>query len=250
MDYFKLIRVFFDFAFENPEKIKPNHIALYSFCVEHCNRLGWKQKFGLPTTMAKDAIGIRSYNTYISALNDLVEFGFIVMLEKSKNQYSANIIALSGFNKALDKALDKALIKHSTKQSESTVQSIDSIDKQYTSIQINQLTKYNKEIKVFLKTLEDDKFNFKNSLLDLGIEKQIVNDWLKVRKDKKASNTETAFNAIKLQIEKSNLSAADCIKKAVENSWAGFKADWLNKNQSGKKDHPSILRGGTVYEQF
>ena len=60
MDYFKLTRDFWDFAFENPEKIKPNHCALFLFIVEHCNRLGWKEKFGLPTTMTKDAIGIRS----------------------------------------------------------------------------------------------------------------------------------------------------------------------------------------------
>jgi len=53
MDYFKLTRAFWDFAFENPEKIKPNHCAMYLFIVEHCNRLGWKEKFGLPTTMVK-----------------------------------------------------------------------------------------------------------------------------------------------------------------------------------------------------
>jgi uncharacterized phage protein (TIGR02220 family) len=133
MDYFKLTRHFWDFAFENPEKIKPNHCAMYLFIVEHCNRLGWKAKFGLPTTMVKDAIGIRSYNTYIETLNDLVEFGLIEMIEKSKNQYSSNIIAISNFNKALDKALDKATLKHVTKQSESTIQSIDSINKQYTN---------------------------------------------------------------------------------------------------------------------
>ena len=132
MDYFKLTRAFWDFAFENPEKIKPNHCALYLFIVEHCNRLGWKKKFGLPTEMSKEAIGIRSYNTYIQTLNELVEFGLIELIEKSKNQYSSNIIAISNFDKALDKALDKASIKHATKQSESTIQSIDSINKQYT----------------------------------------------------------------------------------------------------------------------
>lgn len=31
------------------------------------------------------------------------------MIERSKNQYSSNIIALSDFDKALDKALDKAM---------------------------------------------------------------------------------------------------------------------------------------------
>ena len=145
MDYFKLTRTFWDFTFENPEKIKPNHCALYLFIVEHCNRLGWKRKFGLPTTMAKDAIGIRSYNTYINTLNDLVEFGLIEMIEVSKNQYSSNIVAISNFDKALDKALDKASIKHVTKQSESTIQSIDSIDKHITNKQINN--KANLEIR-------------------------------------------------------------------------------------------------------
>ena len=138
MNSYELSRVFFNFSFENPERINPNHIALYFFCIEHCNRLGWKDKFGLPTTMAKEAIGIRSYNTYIKTLQELVDFGFIKMIEKSKNQYSSNIIALSKNDKALDNALDKAFIKHASKQSESTQQSIDSIDKPITNKQINQ----------------------------------------------------------------------------------------------------------------
>lgn len=137
MNSYELSRKWFNWCFENPEKIKPNHTALYFFCVEHCNRLGWKQKFGLPTTMAKEAIGIKSYNTYINTLNDLVEWGFIEMIERSKNQYSSNIVTLSNFDKALDESLDKALIKHDTKHCQSTEQSIDSIDKQETSKPIN-----------------------------------------------------------------------------------------------------------------
>jgi len=131
MNSYDLSRKWFDWSFENPERINPNHTALYFFIIEHCNRLGWKEKFGLPTTMAKEAIGIRSYNTYINTLNDLVEFGFINLIEKSKNQYSSNIVALSNFDKAHNKALDKALIKHGTKQRES----ISSIDKQETNKQ-------------------------------------------------------------------------------------------------------------------
>lgn len=139
MNGYELSRNWFDWCFENPEKIKPNHTALYFFAVEHCNRLGWKDKFGMPTTMAMEAIGIKSYNTYINTLNDLVKWGFIEMVQRSKNQYSANIIALSNFDKAVDKALDKALIKHLTKQSESTGESIDSINKQETSEPIKQV---------------------------------------------------------------------------------------------------------------
>lgn len=138
MTSYDLSRNWFDWCFENPEKINPNHSALYFFCIEHCNRLGWKEKFGLPSTMAKDAIGIKSYNTYISTLRDLVEWGFIKMISVSKNQYSANIVALSKNVKAHNKALDKALIKHVTKQVQSTIQSIDSIDKPLTNKPINK----------------------------------------------------------------------------------------------------------------
>jgi len=128
MNGYELSRIWFDWCFENPEKISPNHSAVYFFAIEHCNRLGWRKKFGFPTEMVKDAVGIKSYNTYIKTLNDLVEWGFIEMIERSKNQYSANIVALSKFDKALDKALDKAIVKHVLKQSES----IDSIDKPLT----------------------------------------------------------------------------------------------------------------------
>jgi len=132
MDIYSLTRNFWDYSFENPDKLKPNHAAIYFFAIEHCNRLGWKPKFGLPTTMAKDAIGIRSYNTYIETLSDLIDFGFIELVEKSRNQYSSNIIALSNFDKATTKALDKAFIKHSTKQGIKQGESTSSIDKQDT----------------------------------------------------------------------------------------------------------------------
>lgn len=155
MNYYSLMRNFWDFAFANPEKIKPNHCAVYCFAVEHCNRLGWKEKFGFPTEMVKDAVGIASYNTYIKTLNELVEFGLIVMIQKSINQYSACVIALSKFDEAHNKALDEATIKHSIKQEESTVQSTiqstvqsnDSIIRpiyQSTNLQINQSISKNK----------------------------------------------------------------------------------------------------------
>lgn len=129
---YDLSRTWFDFCFENPEKVNCNHTALYFFIIEHCNRLGWKDKFGLPTTMAMEALGIRSYKTYKKTLTDLTEFGFVEMVEISKNQYSSNIVALVNFTKALTKALDKALAKHSIKHIPKQVQSNDSIDKQVT----------------------------------------------------------------------------------------------------------------------
>lgn len=99
-------------------------------------------------------------------------------------------------------------------------------------------------------------FSFKQSLIDLGVSEQIAVDYLAVRKAKRAANTETAFNRIKSEIEKSGASANDCIKLAVERSWQGFKAEWYrNANSDSKKssrlDHPfTNFDNKTNYEQF
>lgn len=143
MNIFNIYRSFWNYAFENPEKIKPTHIAIFSFAVEHCNRLGWKKKFGLPTSMVMEAIWIKSYASYKKAFDELIDFWLIEIIEFSKNQYSSNIIALKEFDKAPTKALDKALQKHHTKHSQSTA----SINKQDNKEQINK-EQINKEQEV------------------------------------------------------------------------------------------------------
>ena len=160
MNIYDLSRNFFNFSFENPEKIKPNHIAIYFFAVEHCNRLGWKQKFGFPTSMVLEATGIKSYSVYKKTFDELVEYNFFTVIEYSKNQYSSNIIALKENYKAHDKAIDKALIKHTSKHMVKQCESIVSIDKQIynnTNTQINKSTDAENSIE-FLHTqnLEDN----------------------------------------------------------------------------------------------
>jgi hypothetical protein len=96
--------------------------------------------------MVMDAIGIKKHQTFIEYLHDLVDWGFITMVQKSTNQYSANIISLQNAlpkpDKAHGKALDKAMVKHRAKQGtstgQSTGQSKDSINKQVNIEPINQ----------------------------------------------------------------------------------------------------------------
>ena len=141
---YQLSRSWFDFCFDNPEKISPNHTAIYFFAIEHCNRLGWKEKFGFPTQMTMDAIGIKKHQTYIKYFNELCEWGFFRLVQKSSNQYSANIISLQVALPKNGKALDKAFITHAAKQTESngqsTRQSNGTIDKQQTIKPLNQET--------------------------------------------------------------------------------------------------------------
>lgn len=138
MNSYELSRSFTDWCFANPEKVKPIHYAIYFFAIEHCNRLGWKDKFGFPSQMVMEAIGVKNWRTYSNGLDELVEFGFIQMIEISKNQYSSNIIAIVKNTKAHTKALDKALSKHIPKHIPKHSQSTVSIDKQLNNITKNK----------------------------------------------------------------------------------------------------------------
>lgn len=134
---YELSRQWFDFCFDNPEKISTNHHAIFFFAIEHCNRLGWKEKFGFPTQMAMDAIGIKKHQTYIKYFLEICDWGFFVLIQRSVNQYSANIISLNLPTPKNGKSLGKAIITHAAKQINPMGQSNSSIDKPYNHITIN-----------------------------------------------------------------------------------------------------------------
>lgn len=74
--------------------------------------------------------------------------------------------------------------------------------------------------------IKKPKFQFKKSLLNLGVDENLVDDFLLVRKAKRAANTETVFNSLKTQIDLAKISPNEAIRLTVERSWATFKADW------------------------
>jgi len=72
-----------------------------------------------------------------------------------------------------------------------------------------------------------EKFNFLKSLIKLGTDKKVADEFMEVRRRLKAVNTETAFKGIEREIKKSRLTPTECIKISVERSWKGFKAEWV-----------------------
>ena len=145
LNSYELSRCFINFAFDNPEKISPNHYAIYFFAIEHCNRLGWKTKFGFPTMMACDAVGIKKPQTFIKYFNDLEDWGFIKVVERSKNQYSANIISLISATPKKGEAMDKAMVKHAASKGQSN----SPINKQVNNITIEQEIDSSKLLSLF-----------------------------------------------------------------------------------------------------
>lgn len=76
--------------------------------------------------------------------------------------------------------------------------------------------------------LPTNSFDFRKSLIEYGFEEDLVDDWLKVRKTKKATNTKTAFKSFISEIESRECNINDMLKTAVTGSWSGFKHKWVD----------------------
>lgn len=76
------------------------------------------------------------------------------------------------------------------------------------------------------------KFDFRSSVIGLGVPPNIVDDWLSVRKTKRATNTETAFSMLAREVEKTcslypMATPEILVKIAVERNWMGIKCDFF-----------------------
>lgn len=94
MDIFKLISSFIEFCEKNPEKVNNTASALYLYILNLNNKLGWPDKFGLPRDFAMTILGTSSHKTYTKAVQNLIDWGFLKVISKSKNQYQSNVFAM------------------------------------------------------------------------------------------------------------------------------------------------------------
>lgn len=79
-------------------------------------------------------------------------------------------------------------------------------------------------------------FSFRKSLYALGIEKSLVDDFLKNRRLKKLANTETAFKNLVIEFKKNGTDINGLMNTIVSNGWASFKNSWeIRKEKSSAK---------------
>ena len=71
--------------------------------------------------------------------------------------------------------------------------------------------------------------------IPIGVSEEVWNDFVTLRKSKKASLTLTALKGISREADKANLSLQEALEMCCSRGWAGFKADWVKENQSTNK---------------
>jgi len=65
-----------------------------------------------------------------------------------------------------------------------------------------------------------------------GVTVGVWQDWLKLRKSKKAAVTQTALDGIQREADKAGVSLQTVLETCCERGWTGFKAEWLQPKQS------------------
>ena len=101
-------------------------------------------------------------------------------------------------------------------------------------------------------------FNFRKSMLDYGFNEMLVDEWLAIRKNKKAVNSEFSFNSFISQIEKSGAEKNEALRTIAEKQWAGFNHIWLKntnnnnsngiENETDRRARESAKRKQEIYE--
>ena len=141
------------------------------------------------------------------SINDEIYEGFFLLLPSKK------ILLVKNFNQSSKKIL-LPLVKNFNPQKK-------------LSKEINQNKKGDaKNSKLNGKSIEQ--FSFANELKKLGADNQMINDWMLVRKNKKASNSETSFKNFMTQVEKSKLPLNTILEICIVRDWKGFNASWLS----------------------
>lgn len=88
-------------------------------------------------------------------------------------------------------------------------------------------------------------------LLERNIDEQLANDFLQVRKAKRAPLTLTAIEGLEREAGKANLSFEQVIRLCVERGWQGFSASWsIPSNAPAVNDFNSQDYGKPVIPNF
>ncbi len=210
MTGYDLTKYWFNMVWESPE-LSGNHTALYLWICEIWNRLGHPEQFQITSQECMRGMSAKTYKTYKKCLDDLIEIGVVKMVKKSTNQYQCNIIGLVKNDKAKYKALSKAL---TNAVAEAPTKPLPIFIKPQTT---------NHKPQTVSPTAT---FNFRDFLIDAGASIALADDWIKVRKQKKGTQTETALKHFLREVEKSGLSVDEVLRICIIKNWVGFESTW------------------------
>ena len=87
-----------------------------------------------------------------------------------------------------------------------------------------------------------------------GVTEMVWQDWLKLRKEKKAAVTQTALDGIEREAKKAGVSLQTALETCCARGWTGFKATWMEEKmtpaQKAQNNMHQLTRGLTAPKPF
>lgn len=187
---------------------------------------GWnKESDNISISQFMKATGL-SNSAVIKACESLVKYGLLIKQNGARN---TGVYAVNSYSKTTCEESSPVKKVHSTCEESSPVTS------EKSSHTINNI-KNNIQ--------NTNKKNTKKSVLELladfGITGQLADDFIVLRKAKKAPITETALKGYQSEADKAGISVCEAVAIAIKRNWQGFNADWnwqgvLPNNQQTQK---------------
>ncbi|MFJ1492568.1 hypothetical protein [Capnocytophaga canis] len=260
MNYIQLIEQFW--VLNEEHCLTPNESKLYFALVHISNRFGWKNPFNQSNGRLANICGITE-PTLIKARNVLKQYGLIDFVSEKgrrnntiyklkylKNFSICDSISDSIFDSFSDSICDENRldnIKHINKTKlnnssflEKKKQKTDICDfSDFEEISENQEPSAESQSPLKTEKIQKEKssakkekgFDFLKALLNAGFDPELSAEWLKIRKAKKAVNSELAFKNFLREVEKSGRSPNEVLALIVQKQWKGFEASWLHNEQ-------------------
>ncbi|AZA82199.1 hypothetical protein C1637_09785 [Chryseobacterium lactis] len=253
MNYIKEINSFYDWLELN--SVSDSVITLWHAMMHINNKSGWKVEFtvAISTLQVKTSL---SKSSIIRARNTLKQLGRLDFKERKGNQSciykviafhsdtqnetqfvtqadTQTVTQTDTINKLNNTKPNSILLEKESKQGFISIEESKELFPQ--SDLANQQSE-KKEKSCAKKEKYFNQADFKKKLIGLGALEKHADDWIEARKKKRASFTESVIDAVLRECEKHNYPFPEAIRHCAENSWQGFKYQWVEKEQNGKSN--------------
>ena len=226
---YELTSWWFSFMSENSDKVETKHTALYLYIVEMFNKRNWVETIGLPTDFTMGVLNMSSYKTYSNTLNDLIEFGFIKLVEKSKNQHTSNKVALVKNAKASSSHIPKQI--ESNDQSKLSITKL--LNKETIKLINDNYKLVNLHLRDWINSVGKEEIPAEEKKLEFGsLGQDFISNWnewvsFRIKIKKKFVDIDAQQKGVNqlISLSKGNkLNAQQIINKSIANSWQGLFA--------------------------
>ncbi|QQV91469.1 primosomal protein [Tenacibaculum phage Gundel_1] len=228
MNYIEIINNFW--AYTEDKDISSSDTSVYFALLKYNNSLNWIKEFRCDYAVICQYSRV-SKNTFYKSIDNLSDLKLIQYEKGVRNHLKPKVSILKIKNR-------KGIIKEQKGNTEGTQEEQKGNLYKLLNIETikllnnkNYSKKINDNLKIWL-GLEEGVFNFRKELLSLGAKEDLANDWLKVRKNKKASNTKTAFKLFHNQVIKSKKEINEILTICIAKDWKSFNASWKIETQN------------------